>query len=111
VQELTEDEWRAINAKLGRAQAKLVDFGNACWTERHFTEDIQTRQYRSPEVWWAGCGQVCQLLYLPADWGSIAPQTCGGVSQLACHVYNCSPAARHQTSTATSRTGVTAVSL
>lgn len=50
MQELTGEEWRDINAKLGRAQAKLVDFGNACWTERHFTEDIQTRQYRSPEV-------------------------------------------------------------
>jgi serine/threonine protein kinase len=50
LQELTGDEWRDINAKLGRAQAKLVDFGNACWVDRHFTEDIQTRQYRSPEV-------------------------------------------------------------
>lgn len=49
-QELTEDEWRDINAKLMRAQAKLVDFGNACWVDRHFTDDIQTRQYRSPEV-------------------------------------------------------------
>ena len=29
---------------------KIVDLGNACWTDRHFTEDIQTRQYRSPEV-------------------------------------------------------------
>ncbi|KAK4535250.1 hypothetical protein CDCA_CDCA04G1275 [Cyanidium caldarium] len=29
---------------------KLVDFGNACWIHKHFTEDIQTRQYRSPEV-------------------------------------------------------------
>ena len=29
---------------------KLVDFGNACWVDRHFTSDIQTRQYRSPEV-------------------------------------------------------------
>jgi serine/threonine-protein kinase SRPK3 len=29
---------------------KIVDFGNACWTYSHFTEDIQTRQYRSPEV-------------------------------------------------------------
>jgi serine/threonine-protein kinase SRPK3 len=24
--------------------------GNACWTGHHFTNDIQTRQYRSPEV-------------------------------------------------------------
>lgn len=29
---------------------KLADLGNACWTDKHFTEDIQTRQYRSPEV-------------------------------------------------------------
>ncbi|VDK76829.1 unnamed protein product [Litomosoides sigmodontis] len=29
---------------------KLADLGNACWTHRHFTEDIQTRQYRSLEV-------------------------------------------------------------
>jgi len=32
------------------AQLKIVDLGNACWTYRHFTEDIQTRQYRAPEV-------------------------------------------------------------
>lgn len=32
------------------APCKLVDFGNACWRSRHFTDDIQTRQYRSPEV-------------------------------------------------------------
>jgi len=31
-------------------QVKLVDFGNGCWVDRHFTDDIQTRQYRSPEV-------------------------------------------------------------
>jgi serine/threonine protein kinase len=24
--------------------------GNACWIDKHFTNDIQTRQYRSPEV-------------------------------------------------------------
>lgn len=29
---------------------KLADFGNACWTDRHFTDDIQTRQYRAPEI-------------------------------------------------------------
>jgi hypothetical protein len=32
------------------ARIKIVDLGNACWTHKHFTEDIQTRQYRSPEV-------------------------------------------------------------
>lgn len=31
-------------------QIKIADLGNACWVDRHFTEDIQTRQYRSPEV-------------------------------------------------------------
>ncbi|XP_026664822.2 SRSF protein kinase 2-like [Phoenix dactylifera] len=31
-------------------QCKLVDFGNACWTYKQFTSDIQTRQYRCPEV-------------------------------------------------------------
>ncbi|KAL8273320.1 hypothetical protein Esti_002724 [Eimeria stiedai] len=29
---------------------KLCDLGNACWSQEHFTDDIQTRQYRSPEV-------------------------------------------------------------
>ncbi|KAG0169457.1 serine/threonine protein kinase, CMGC group [Apophysomyces sp. BC1015] len=29
---------------------KIADLGNACWVDHHFTEDIQTRQYRSPEV-------------------------------------------------------------
>lgn len=31
-------------------RVKIADLGNACWTNRHFTNDIQTRQYRSPEV-------------------------------------------------------------
>ncbi len=46
---------------------KIVDFGNACWTKKHFTDNIQTREYRSPEaiigakylantdVWSLGC--------------------------------------------------------
>ncbi|KAJ5110471.1 Protein kinase dsk1 [Penicillium argentinense] len=29
---------------------KIADLGNACWVGHHFTNDIQTRQYRSPEV-------------------------------------------------------------
>ncbi|CAD7926910.1 unnamed protein product [Amoebophrya sp. A25] len=28
----------------------LSDFGNGCWVDKHFTEEIQTRQYRAPEV-------------------------------------------------------------
>ncbi|CAH8582728.1 unnamed protein product [Schistosoma margrebowiei] len=31
-------------------EVKIADLGNACWTYRHFTEDIQTRQYRALEV-------------------------------------------------------------
>ncbi|KAH7427154.1 hypothetical protein KP509_10G032000 [Ceratopteris richardii] len=31
-------------------QCKIVDLGNACWTYKQFTSDIQTRQYRCPEV-------------------------------------------------------------
>ncbi|XP_065640952.1 SRSF protein kinase 3 isoform X2 [Hydra vulgaris] len=31
-------------------QVKLADLGNACWVDHHFTEEIQTRQYRSLEV-------------------------------------------------------------
>ncbi|XP_052893210.1 SRSF protein kinase 3 [Anopheles moucheti] len=29
---------------------KIADLGNACWVDKHFTDDIQTRQYRSLEV-------------------------------------------------------------
>ncbi|XP_072026102.1 SRSF protein kinase 3-like isoform X2 [Amphiura filiformis] len=31
-------------------KVKIADLGNACWTHHHFTEDIQTRQYRALEV-------------------------------------------------------------
>lgn len=52
---------------------KIADLGNACWTSHHFTNDIQTRQYRAPEVllgsywgasvdmWSAGC-MIFELL-------------------------------------------------
>ncbi|KAJ3729689.1 kinase-like domain-containing protein [Lentinula raphanica] len=39
---------------------KIADLGNATWTEHHFTDDIQTRQYRAPEV------------ILGAKWGTSA---------------------------------------
>ncbi|XP_058801193.1 SRSF protein kinase 3 [Phymastichus coffea] len=31
-------------------EVKIADLGNACWVHKKFTEDIQTRQYRSLEV-------------------------------------------------------------
>lgn len=33
-----------------RLKVKIADLGNACWVHKHFTEDIQTRQYRALEV-------------------------------------------------------------
>ncbi|KAH6616284.1 serine/threonine-protein kinase SRPK2 [Boeremia exigua] len=35
---------------LEKISVKIADLGNACWVGHHFTNDIQTRQYRSPEV-------------------------------------------------------------
>lgn len=31
-------------------RCKVVDFGNACWADKRFALEIQTRQYRAPEV-------------------------------------------------------------
>lgn len=50
-----DDQERKSNALLLEkeylhANVKIVDLGNACWTHKHFTDDIQTRQYRAPEV-------------------------------------------------------------
>ncbi|EEB06983.1 CMGC/SRPK protein kinase Dsk1 [Schizosaccharomyces japonicus yFS275] len=38
------------NTEFPPITVKIADLGNACWTYKHFTNDIQTRQYRSPEV-------------------------------------------------------------
>jgi hypothetical protein len=46
--EETGDEGQLSAAAAAADQARV--FGNACWRQRHFTDDIQTRQYRSPEV-------------------------------------------------------------
>ena len=45
---------------LERITVKIADLGNATWTDHHFTDDIQTRQYRCPEV------------ILGAKWGTSA---------------------------------------
>lgn len=31
-------------------RCKVVDFGNACWADQQLAEEIQTREYRAPEV-------------------------------------------------------------
>lgn len=41
---------RLSSLKPEQVFAKLADFGNACRSNRPVTDDIQTRQYRSPEV-------------------------------------------------------------
>ncbi|KAM9785581.1 SRSF protein kinase 3 [Neosynchiropus ocellatus] len=33
-----------------KLKVKIADLGNACWVHKHFTDDIQTRQYRALEV-------------------------------------------------------------
>jgi serine/threonine-protein kinase SRPK3 len=35
---------------LRHCTVKIVDFGNACYIDHHYTEEIQTREYRSPEA-------------------------------------------------------------
>ncbi len=44
-----KDCWREVCCG-SELRVKIADLGNACWTYHHFTEDIQTRQYRSLEV-------------------------------------------------------------
>lgn len=39
-----------IDSAFETISVKIADLGNACWVNHHFTNDIQTRQYRSPEV-------------------------------------------------------------
>ncbi|NWT09407.1 SRPK1 kinase, partial [Vireo altiloquus] len=53
-----------------KLKVKIADLGNACWVHKHFTEDIQTRQYQSLEVL-VGSGYNT-----PADIGSTACMAC-----------------------------------
>jgi serine/threonine-protein kinase SRPK3 len=40
----------SLSGRYNNILVKIADLGNACWTNHHFTSDVQTRQYRSPEV-------------------------------------------------------------
>ena len=51
-QSSSRQQRRLLENRLLNMVCKVVDFGNACWVHKHFTDDIQTRQYRAPEV---GC--------------------------------------------------------
>ncbi|KAK3045971.1 hypothetical protein LTS18_013504 [Coniosporium uncinatum] len=46
----TPPEKVADDVSFDTISVKIADLGNACWVGHHFTNDIQTRQYRSPEV-------------------------------------------------------------
>ncbi|GMM34338.1 hypothetical protein DASC09_016630 [Saccharomycopsis crataegensis] len=61
---LLEDELEELDEYIN---IKIADLGNACFVDYHFTDSIQTREYRSPEIlvqapwgcstdiWSAGC--------------------------------------------------------
>jgi serine/threonine protein kinase len=42
-----DERWGALG---GPIDVKIADLGNACWIDHHFTDQIQTRQYRCLEV-------------------------------------------------------------
>lgn len=49
----SESQMSGLNEMMNvteRITVKIADLGNATWVEHHFTDDIQTRQYRCPEV-------------------------------------------------------------
>ncbi|KAI9836101.1 MAG: hypothetical protein M1819_001717 [Sarea resinae] len=45
-----QDSSEELATAMDTISVKIADLGNACWVGHHFTNDIQTRQYRSPEV-------------------------------------------------------------
>ncbi|KAL1741179.1 kinase-like domain-containing protein [Schizophyllum fasciatum] len=45
-----DEEAAALLSATEKITVKIADMGNATWVEHHFTDDIQTRQYRCPEV-------------------------------------------------------------
>ncbi|CCH60619.1 hypothetical protein TBLA_0D01110 [Henningerozyma blattae CBS 6284] len=38
------------NQNTSMIRIKIADLGNACWIDEHYTDSIQTREYRSPEI-------------------------------------------------------------
>jgi len=47
---VNDDDDRDSDPEVANFRLKIADLGNACWTHHHFQPEIQTRQYRSPEV-------------------------------------------------------------
>lgn len=65
-------------SSLERITVKIADLGNASWTDLHFTNDIQTRQYRSPEA------------ILGAKWGTSVDIWSASCSTFTWQHFNCS---------------------
>ena len=61
-----------LEERLMQISCKIVDFGNACWTHKHFTDDIQTRQYRCPEVGLGSCW-LWHMAALRPSWPCTCP--------------------------------------
>ena len=66
---------KRFSQDLQTIKVKIIDVGNACWVSEHFTNDLQTRQYRSPEVIlgapWGASADVwsmsCMVILLEAE--------------------------------------------
>lgn len=71
----------SLEERLLAAESKIVDFGNGCWTDKHFTDDIQTRQYRCPEVPTETVLHVC-LLATPSSYAPCVLCTTSVVSEI-----------------------------
>ncbi|KAI7690836.1 hypothetical protein SSS_08562 [Sarcoptes scabiei] len=50
IKEATEESETNPAFDICNVRVKISDLGNACWVDHHYSEEIQTRQYRSPEV-------------------------------------------------------------
>lgn len=46
-QEEKKEDKNPVNENI---KVKIADLGNGCWVDNHFATEIQTRQYRGPEV-------------------------------------------------------------
>lgn len=65
-----------VGIAVEKISVKIADLGNACWVGHHFTNDIQTRQYRSPEVIlgskWGASTDVWSMAAMVCDVGETA---------------------------------------
>jgi serine/threonine protein kinase len=88
--------WKSVKINLNdRLFFKVVDMGNACFTNKHFTDDIQTREYRSPEVLLGheyGCNTdifslACVIFELLTNNFLFKPKKISGIKKNEDHMY------------------------